>query len=73
MTRGQALRLISRETLSEIRTTGTLFQRLIVASSAALPAVDGTCEPGLIMRFSWGKVAEAHAGIGALMAGLNVV
>ena len=41
------------------------FQRLIAASSAALLTVDSACEPGLIMQFSWGKVAEAHAGIGA--------
>ena len=73
MTRGEALRLISRETFSEIWTIGTLFQRLIVASSAVSSAVDGPCEPGLIMRFSWGKVTEARAGIGALMVGLNVV
>lgn len=49
------------------------LQRLMVASPAVLPAADGTCRPGLIMRFSWGKVAEARAGIGALMVGLNVV
>jgi hypothetical protein len=48
------------------------FQRLIAASFAALPAVDSACEPGLIMQFSWGKVVEAHAGIGALMVGPNV-
>jgi hypothetical protein len=53
--------------------TDACFQRLIAASSAALPAADSACEPGLIMRFSWDKVAEAHAAIGALMAGLNVV
>jgi hypothetical protein len=53
--------------------TDARFQRLIAASSPVLPAADSACEPGLIMRFSWGKVAEAHAGIGALMAGLNVV
>ena len=35
--------------------------------------VDRSSAPGLIMRFSWGKVAEAHVGIGALMVGLNVV
>jgi hypothetical protein len=52
---------------------GVLLQRLIVASFEAFAAVDSACEPGLIMRFSWDKVAEAHAGIGALMVGLNVV
>jgi hypothetical protein len=63
------MRLISSKTW----TVDALLQRLIVASSAVFPAADGTCEPGLIMRFSWGKVTEAHAGIGALMVGLNVV
>ena len=58
---------------SEIWMPGTLLQRLIVASFEAFPAVDSACEPGLIMRFSWDKVAEAHAGIGALMVGLNDV
>jgi hypothetical protein len=48
------------------------LQRLIVASFEAFPVVDSACEPGLIMRFSWDKVAEAHAGIGVLMAGLNI-
>jgi hypothetical protein len=52
---------------------GVPLQRLIVASFEAFPAVDSACEPGLIMRFSWDKVAEAHAGIGVLMVGLNVV
>jgi hypothetical protein len=32
---------------------------------AAFARVDSACGPGLIMRFSWGKVAAAHAGIGA--------
>jgi hypothetical protein len=49
-----------------------LSQRLIAASFEAFPALDSACEPGLIMRFSWDKVVEAHAGIGALMVGLNV-
>jgi hypothetical protein len=51
---------------------GVQLQRLIVASLEAFPAIDSACEPGLIMRFSWDKVAEAHAGIGVLMAGLNI-
>jgi hypothetical protein len=52
---------------------GVLLQRLIVASFETFAAVDSACEPGLIMQFSWDKVAEAHAGVGALMVGLNVV
>ena len=52
---------------------GVELQRLIVASFEEFRAVDSACGPGLIMRFSWDKVAEAHAGIGALMVGLNVV
>ena len=61
------------ETSGEIWPIGKLFRRLIAASTAAFPAVDSACEPGLIMQFSWGKVAEARAGIGALMVGLNAV
>jgi hypothetical protein len=73
MTENDTLRLISSEASSEIGMLGVQLQRLIVASFEAFPTVDSACEPGLIMRFSWGKVAEAHAGIGALMVGLNVV
>ena len=40
---------------------------------AARQTVDTLWGRGLIMRFSWDKVAEAHAGIGVLMVGLNVV
>ena len=58
---------------SETWMLGARFQRLIVASFEAFPAVDSACGPGLIMRFSWDKVAEAHAGNGVLMVGLNVV
>jgi hypothetical protein len=72
MTTGsEMLRLISSEASSEAWMLVTSLQRLIVASTAALPVVDSACGRGLIMRFSWDKVAEAHAGIGALMAGLN--
>ena len=73
MTENDTLRLISREASSELGMIGVRLQRLIVASFEAFAAVDSACEPGLIMRFSWDKVAEARAGIGVLMVGLNVV
>jgi hypothetical protein len=37
---------------------------------AVLQMVDSACVAGLIMQFAWSKVAEAQAGIGALLAGL---
>jgi hypothetical protein len=52
---------------------GVHLQRLIVASFETFAAVDSACGAGLIMRFSWDKVAGAPAGVGILMGGLNVV